>query len=51
MEGGVCVCVCVCVWGGGSGRVKNFEDKVVKKNFGLGGLQFLFVFGRMGYFC
>ena len=49
MEGGVCVCV----WGGGGGGggVKNFEDKVVKKNFGLGGLQFLFVFGRMGYFC
>ena len=49
MEGGVCVCV----WGGGggSGMFKNFEDKVVKKNFGLGGLQFLFVFGRMGYFC
>ena len=51
MEGGVCVCVCVCVGGGGGGGVKNFEDKVVKKNFGLGGLQFLFVFGRMGYFC
>ena len=49
MEGGVCVCV----WGGGGGRgrVKNFEDRGVKKNFGLGGLQFLFVFGRMGYFC